>query len=556
MAVEQNLIQVQSRLQDPAVRNEDLIKYANGSNPEVPSFLALIEMNRRKQIESSANQFNKSSQDSIKNQVASALTQPQAGGNMGANPFNTNIAAEAPGVNMAGNPAKADITQGIAGINPAAMPAQPVTAPIKPITGAEGGLMSLPIDHFNEQSYAGGGIVAFGDPNLNPNETQLVADKTVGGMTVDKAVAIARERNAQSNIPFTSEDESVIRRRFAGAEGDPSQKTSTATTSKAPTAPVKSEPTGIAGFQAIMDSLPKMTAPVQKTQEELFAAQKERDRLAGVSADPYADSKRRMSAMEERQNKANEDAGYNRLIGQLASFASADPAKGFGYAGAVSAQASQAIEEKQNALREKQETAQIEFVRAMEKEDDARKRKDSDGIKAALDQQQKAQFDFQKAQTDLGTLAANIFNVTEDSRNQREANASTAAYHRGMLDYYKRTADIAEATKPNADDVLFNRIIAKAENDKTIQMLAKKQEAFDVGTPEYNAIEMEKYRRLALYFDKRPDLMPPKPTFPAPKEPPKKDDLAWWQVRSRMERDKKQKNTIPNEWSVTPIQVD
>jgi hypothetical protein len=334
--------------------------------------------------------------------VTSALTQPQVGTIPTANPFTSNIAAAAPGVNLAGNPVTQNMTQGLGGINPGAMPAQPVTAPIKPITGAEGGLMSLPVSHFDQQSYAGGGIVAFGDPALNPNEDQVV-------------------------------------------------------------------PKPSSGFEGILASLPKMEAPVEKTQEQLYAAQKERERLAGVSADPYADSRKRMSAMEERQNKSNEDAGYNRLMQQLSAFATADPAKGVGYAGAVSAQASQALEEKQNALRDKQESAQVEFARAMEKEEDARKRKDSDGIKAALDAQQKAKFDYAKAEHDRGVLAAHVYQTDEYSKARRDAAAR------------------ADEAKPSAEEKKTLKVQTTVNAHPVVKAIADsvKQGTIQLGSEEY-----------------------------------------------------------------------
>lgn len=471
MAIEPaNLIQVQSRLQDPSVRNEDLVKYANNSNPEVPSFLALIEMNRRKQITNNANAFNQSNAASIKDQVASELTQPnQIGVGAIANPFKTDITAGAPGVNLAGSPVRASMTQAPTGIDPTGNPAMPSKEPIKPITGANGGLMSLPVGHFNEKSYAGGGIVAFGDPALNPNENQLVADKTVGGMTVDKAVATARERNAQSNIPFTSEDEAVIRRRFAGAESDPVTGKTT-TTPSTPVTPTPSARTPAAGgYQGILSTLPKMAAPTEKSLEELAAERKAVEKMAGVSDDPYSDSRKRMQAMEERQGKVNEEAGLNRLLAQLSSFATADPAKGFGYAGAVSAKASQEMEEKQNALRDKQETAQIEFSRAVAKEEDARRQKDAEGILAAKKDQEKAKFDFQKAEIDRGNLAAHIYQTSEYAAARRDANAR------------------ADEAKPSAEEKKLLKVQTTVNANPVVKAIADsiKQGTIQMGTEEY-----------------------------------------------------------------------
>jgi hypothetical protein len=527
MAVEpQNLIQIQSDLQNPSlVTNETLLKYANGTNPQVPSFLALLEMNRRKQIDEGSKSFEASSQASVKDQIASQLTQPtQTASGMTGIPFNTNPAAAPRGIDPTANPFGKNIAQTPMGINPTAAPMQPNTAPIQPITGAAGGLMSLPVDHFKPQSYAGGGIVAFQSGGLNDEEKRL--------SSFPEEQASRQKRLSDAQI--------VEAMRAAGSAE----------------APVAQKAPAPGSYQAILAGLPSLQAPEEKTDEVLFAERKAREKMAGVSEDPYSDVKARQSKREARQEQNYEQAGMDRLIAQLSAFAQADPSRGFGYAGAVSSDASEKLEAQQNALRDKEESAQIEFQRAVAKEEDSRRRNDADGVAAAQKDQQKAKFDYAKAEQDRGVLAANIFNVMEDSRNQRESNANSASYQKGMLDYYKRMADISEATKPSADDVLYNRIIAKAENDATIKMLAKKQEQLDVGTPEYNAIEMEKYRRMATYFDKRPDLMPPKPNFPAPKEDPKKDDLAWWQVRSRMERDKKQKNTIPKEWSVTPIPVE
>jgi len=76
MAVQTNLIQIQSDLQNPSVRDEDLIKYANGSSASVPSFLALMEMSRRKQLEEGSKSFDTSNQQSIKDQLTNALTAP------------------------------------------------------------------------------------------------------------------------------------------------------------------------------------------------------------------------------------------------------------------------------------------------------------------------------------------------------------------------------------------------------------------------------------------------------------------------------------------------
>ena len=47
-----NLIQVQEHLKDMPMRN--VLEYANGKSAQVPPYLALGELNRRKQMEQSA----------------------------------------------------------------------------------------------------------------------------------------------------------------------------------------------------------------------------------------------------------------------------------------------------------------------------------------------------------------------------------------------------------------------------------------------------------------------------------------------------------------------
>jgi hypothetical protein len=478
MAIEpQNLIQVQSRLQDPSVQNDDLIKFANGSNPQVPSFLALIEMNRRKQITNTADAFNQSTKDSIKNQVASALTQPQAGVNMGANPFTKNLTNAAPGVNMSGNPATTDVAQGLAGINPAALPPQPSTS-VAPMTAANGGLMSLPMDHFKTSSYAGGGIVAFGDPRLNPDEEQLVSSpqaRPAGSKILSDAQILAELRavSQASDVPDS--------------------------TAKTP-AP--------GSYQGILAGLPKMEAPVEKTPEELYAAKKERDRMAGVSADPYADVKVREAAREARQQANYGEQGLDRLLAQMTAFATADPSKGIGYQGAVSAKVSDDIKQQQNALRDKEEAAQIEFARAMAKEEDGRKRGDSEAVLAAQKEQQDAKFKFQKVEHDRGVLAANIYQTTEYAAARKQAAAD------------------ANANKPTAEEKKLLKVQTTVNAHPAVRAIADaiKQGNIQQGTPEYyDALKRINEIARPLYI--QADLTPPEdiigsvPDTPPVKEP-------------------------------------
>ena len=484
MAIEKNLIQIQSELQNPIVRDEDLVKYANGENPQVPTFLALMEMNRRKQMEDSTKAFDTSNQKTIKDQLASALTAPtqmQSGltslpagqVNPTAAPGGINMTAAPQGVNMAAPPQQ---------VNPTLNPTQPNTAPIPEMAG--GGLTSLPVNHFNADSYAGGGIVAFAGGGG-------AYEQSPGGMYIPK------EEMQQPAEPAPNPD----------------------------------------SYQGVLAGLPKiqpiaMEAPEDLTREQAFAGIKENQRLAGVEEKPYAEIEKRQSAMEARQQKAYEQGGLDRLIAQLSAFAKADPAKGFGYAGAVSAEASQVLEREQQALRDKQEAAQIEFHKGIAKEDDAKKRGDAVGIQAALDAQKKAKDEYvklqqaqQKIETDRQNIAAHIYGT----ETQREANQQRAKHDQGMLGYYNRMAAVAEETKPTKESKVIDKAEQATGDDPQYKEEAKRigpNGGLEPGSAEFNAVLQRLYKIREFHYKALKLEPPPMPPLPDVIEMAKKP--GWW----------------------------
>lgn len=466
MAEPANLIQIQSSLQDPfTVKNEDLIKYANGSNPEVPPFLALIEMNRRKQIEDSNAAFQTSSKATIKDQVAGSLAAAPTGIDLTQNPYTVNPAAAQKAVNPAASPFGQGITQLPQGVNPIQAPPTVQPSPEKPVMAAEGGLMSLPVNHFNENSYAGGGIVAFGNPDLNPDEQQLVS------------------------FPQERQNRRVLTDAQIAAE-----------LAKSQAAPVIPRPAPKPGsYEGILASLPpapeiNAPAPEAMNRAQAYEGIKESQRLAGVAADPYAEVKQYQAKKEKREQEAYERGGIDRLVAQASAFAKADPARGIGYQSAVAAEASQVLQKEQDILRDKQEAAAIEFHKSLAKEEDAKRRGDAAGIEAAVTAREKAQMDFEKlrfdaakVQNDRGMLAANIFHTTESAATQRAANANTAAYQKGMLDYHQTMADLAKEQKPTAEEKKILKVEAIAAAHPVVKAIADgiKQGTIQIGTQEY-----------------------------------------------------------------------
>jgi len=568
-----NLIQVQSRLQDPlTVTNQDLLKYANGTNPQVPSFLALIEMNRRKQIEDTTAQFQSANVPSVKDQLSQSLTNPtMTGGNkmIQVDPTNAPV--------------------GI--INPTRMsqPAQPTASPFgappqvnmaapppPPVQAAQGGLMTLPVRHFNASSYAGGGIVAFGDPELNPDEDQVVKDRAEyikrhsakpppdqGGADASYDIKESRPFKDVGNVP----DLPML------TEQNPKLRDPRVSPAVAPAAE--------SGLPSMLKPL-AVSKPEDLTREQAYAGIKESQRMAGVSQDPYADVKKRQDALEARQLAEYEQGGIDRLLAQATAFATADPAKGFGIAAAQSSAASRALEKEQNALRTQQETAAITVRTATAKEQDARARGDAAAIESSVAERQKAQNEYaklvqlqNKIEIDMGTMQNQAQHYKDQAEIQKESNrinddyrkgsltldqakneisASLARgeldyrvaklaidkmeaqnkatsliqqgdYWKGMIGYHNRMADISEDTRPTSADKALLAVERLVNADPRIKELAKSLNPTTGAVPgseEYSNV-LEQMRQLSIPYYKKHNIDPPeRANIPAPPPPPAK----------------------------------
>jgi len=508
MAIEpQNLIQVQSSLQDPfTVKNEDLIKYANGSNPEVPAFLALIEMNRRKQIEEGSAALD-TTKGTIKDQVAGALTTAPTGINPTANPYTVNPAAAPNMVNPAAAQPDQGITQLPQGVNPTQAPPMQQPSPARPVMAAGGGLMSLPVNHFNQSSYAGGGIVAFGDPALNPDEQQLVS------------------------FPQERPNKRVLTDAQIAAE-----------LAKSQVAAVAPTPAPKAGsYEAILASLPKASeitssAPESINRAQAFEGIKESQRLAGVSDTPYAEATKRQTAKEKREQEVYERGGIDRLIAQASAFAKADPARGIGYQGAVAADASAILQKEQDIIRDKQETAAIEFHKSIAKEDDAKRRGNAAGIESAVAEREKAKTEFDKLTLEAskvenarGTLAANIYGTEETSKNAAQSNANTKMYYGILGEHYKNLDQAAKDNKPTKEDKNIAKAEAATNGDPQYRNEALRigpNGGLEPGSPEFNAALERMYKIRKFHFEAVGAELPPMMPLPQVVEMAKKP--GWW----------------------------
>lgn len=483
-AESKDLIQIQTDLQDPSlITLPDLMKYANGSNPEVPPFLALLEMNRRKHIQETSKEF-VSPEGTIKDQTIGALlgqpaanpTQAPAGVNPAAAQPMVNPAAAQPMMNPGAAPPMVDPTQMQQQVNPT-------------IRAAQGGIMSLPVNMFKTQNYAGGGIVAFGDPTLNPTEDQQVESDWV---EVKPGQFKHKSDLPQGRLPLKLGDMTIPQGRTT---------------------------------DEVLASLPgveplSMKRPEQYTLEQLAERQKQMDRLAGVSDDPYKEVKDQIRSMEDRQKAQYKDAAYDRLIAQLEGFGAADPAKGFAAAMGASSKASRDLQKEQNRLRDEQEKVILDYRKNLAKDEDARAKGNSTAIASAEAAMQKNQFDYaalERQQQELGIKnlqAAATIAGTEatqaklpidvySAESQRLRDAEMKRHNKEL----ERLTGIRDSNKEDPNDKLMAKVdrLINTDPEYKTQMDLIKTGTISPGTPDYEAA-MDRIDAIRLRYLKRYQL--------------------------------------------------
>jgi hypothetical protein len=205
-----NLIQITEQLKNPAVSVQQLMQYANNSNPQVPSYVALAEMQRRQSIQSPPQPPQQTVKDQLGAQLMGLPAAPGAppGAAPGAAPNPT--PNPAPGAEPQ-QPQEQQVPTG-APQAPMPQPRQPQPTPgMQP--GAQpgmagGGLTSIPLNMHHD--FAAGGIIAFAGGGY-PEEYAMPKDKTDD--------EIREEREAQEIKYGISKDPYAdVKRRYADIE--------------------------------------------------------------------------------------------------------------------------------------------------------------------------------------------------------------------------------------------------------------------------------------------------------------------------------------------------
>ena len=404
-----NLIEIQSALQ--GMPPKDVMKYANGQDPSVPSWLALGELNRRKQLEDTASGFY-GDVPSLKDQITSSLTGAPQGVNPTAAPQGINPASVPPQLapTIAAPPKMANPAAPQGQVDPTAPPPMPMAA--------EGGLMSLPVDMFKQSNYAGGGIVAFEEGGLTPEEIAAAKKPAIIPSNIRKA---GEEPTKYEDFNFDAIKSRLSKFLLPDYAAEPKPAAVVPSTeaqidadqgrSKPVTKPV-SNPV-VNNRQLSNTTSGKIDNPVEKSDvakvipttakekalADYFTENKELQRLAGVSDDPMKDIKERYAKIEAKRAAQEEDDPMNSFRAGLRSLANANPTdralSQFGKMGEGMA----SYDKETIAMRDKQALDMAGLQAAMAKEDDARKRGDVAGATSA----RKEQREYENKLAELGT---------------------------------------------------------------------------------------------------------------------------------------------------------
>ena len=562
-----NLIQISDAIQNLPL--DTVMKYANGLNPQVPAYLALGELNRRKMLEVAAKGAAATAPPTVKTDIENALLQQRPMANPAANPQMANpvaaqpmanpgaapqglvnLAAAQPQVNMGAAPTAMMADGGVTSLMPSSNMQRypedgedPSNYPQRssPLEMNYGGLTAIPMQGmFNAGSYAGGGIVAFDDNQDQPVSVDMPANNTPSA-DVERPVTaeeifqqlIAAQTASNANPPMPI----------------PGSETAAVTSSDSTPVVVPADKPAAAPAAARAPSgalVPTIDKPETKTTEELIAEKQALNRRFGVSEDPMAESKAIQAKNYERQQAEISKQPWDKLFATLAAAAKADPTKGIGAIGAKMNETSLEVGAVQRAYTDKIEEANLQYRTAVAKEEDARKRGDVKGIEEAKAAQQKAQFEYGKYMND--------YQNTISSRIQAGAASSQAATAAGKLklesDLSTQRKELLEAQAKEAlaraqaalagmepkEQQAVKNSLASDENYKrwsqTVQTREKGGQGYAPGTPQGDAVTayLSDYQA-ARAFEIRNNL----PIGSLAPTPPKitkdslKEGTSWWQ---------------------------
>lgn len=452
-----NLVQLQERLKD--VPMQALMQYANGMNPQIPPFLALGELNRRKKMQESAAQEQAKEMagaPSIKDQIEQAAGLMALQGSRQRQAAQQQQSAQQQAMMPAPNTTTSEPAQLAGGgyidevprdyqaggrVDPAMLKKLMM---MKAMQKRRPGIAGIPINTFKRQDYAGGGIVAFAGPQgsevkYDPQKDEFKEDTPAGSMgefllnLLPSLPKLAKDRKYKD--PFTGEiisyEEYMARARDpnykarASGMSDAQQSIVEDARDKAvtdalrrqapsrPAAPPRlnkeaaQKPEGIAALpgkpgmpRTREDFMRMFEVPGEFDPQKQFEKIQEEKKRYGVSDQYLTDAERaaekRMAAQQERRGRQ----GMDQAIEFLTSVAEG---RGGNWAtqGARGAKAAQKLRMEQEAANERQDEANDALRMALAEKRQALARGDMQAAAQAEKDIIAARKEAQKAQFDI-----------------------------------------------------------------------------------------------------------------------------------------------------------
>jgi hypothetical protein len=413
-----NLVQLQERLKD--VPMQALMQYANGTNPQVPPFLALGELNRRKKMQEGAAAEQAAEMEgapTVKQQIEQAAglmalqgnrqrqAAQQQAGIQAAMPMAAPNTTTSEPAQLAGGGFIDDIVVprdyqgGGMAMNPEMIKKLMM---LKAMQQRKAGVAGLPVnkDMFKRSDYAGGGIVAFspgGVAKYNGTFDSFIPDESGNAISAPpSAPGYARsDQLTATKEQIAAMSLAELQKYYKTGEiperlrsvSQPPRQVSPTDQPRPPAAQGSgraSEDTSSAVSEFLKIKPSEALKDIARPKAEEYKAEREGlNRLFGVSADPYAELKRRYGEIEAEDTRTRAEQPMDQLSAFLRGVASGPRGGTFGTQGAAGAAVSAKLREEQRALNRKQALDMAGLRAAITEKEDARARGDRDAFIAA-----------------------------------------------------------------------------------------------------------------------------------------------------------------------------
>lgn len=491
-----NLVQIQERLKDMPM--QALMQYANGMNPQVPPFIALGELNRRKQMQQAAAAEQAKQMEgapTVKEQIE------QQTGLMALQGARQRSALQQAAAQQASMPMPA--TNNMQS-EPVQLAEGGMIDPVGQRDYRSGGITRLPIrrDMFERRAYAGGGIVAFdnGGSVFNRVDTSDTMRKKssqyrdllkrlFGGTDSEEMVdpadptAMMGTRPSEGARDLASvkdeRDAEEARREEIRRKADAQQqimrdilsgKRPVPTRSNDTTLMAERRPPGLPSLakERGPEEFPAAAIPRESgvtptglaslmrpdmTMDQRLEEVRRLNKLAGRDPNFMGEYEKRIGDIEARRMKERESEPMDKLTAFLSGIAQSRRGAGFGEAGAAGVSASTKLAAEQKALRDRQEMDMAQLRLSIAKEKDALAKGDLDAARSEQDKQEKLKLEIAKLQSEdeyrKGSLAMQKARFAFD-KSQADETKQQEMVRKFLADFRSKNANNPKyLTKPD-----------------------------------------------------------------------------------------------------------